>query len=215
MMSDERERILRMVREGKITAEEGDELLAALEEGGENDAEVPREEKADIRPPTPTQPEPPLKFEIPPSRSVGVMIAGFVLILLSLAWLSREPTFLFPPHRWVTIVQPFRMNAGYIFGGFPLYSSFYSILTFLIVIPAVGVLFFKEWARKFLLILLVIHALLALSIFMLEGIRYIGFGIPHFTFKGIFSSRSILLWILTDVFFIWYFCRAKIRPQFS
>lgn len=30
-MSEERERILRMVREGKISAEEGDELLAALD----------------------------------------------------------------------------------------------------------------------------------------------------------------------------------------
>lgn len=215
MMSDERERIVRMVREGKITAEEGDELLAALEEGNGKDTEIPREERADVRPPTPKQSEPPLKSEIPPSRSVGVMIAGFVLILLCLAWLSRESSFLFPPHRWITIVQPIRVNAGYLFGGFSLYSPFYSILTFLILIPAVGVLFFKEWARKFLLVLLVIHVLLALSIFMLEGIRYFGFGMPHFAFKGIFSSRSIFLWIFTDVLFIWYFSRAKIRPQFS
>ena len=142
------------------------------------------------------------------------MIAGFVLIFLCLTCFFREPSFLFPTHRWISIIQPFRMNVGCFLAGFPYNGPFYSILTFFIFIPAVGVLFFKEWARKFLLVMLTVHILLSFSIFMLEAIRYLPFGMPHIVIKEMVMSRSILLWVLTDIFFIWYFSRAKIRAQF-
>ena len=103
-MNEERERILRMVREGIISKEEGDELLAALEESIEGEDKVSREDEPVEQPPPVTEVKPPVIHEVPHSRSVGVMIAGCLLILLSLAWLFGG--------RWGLVLQTDSCETG-------------------------------------------------------------------------------------------------------
>ena len=169
-MNEERERILRMVREGKISKEEGDELLAALAQSTEEEAEVPCEEKPVAKPPPTTEPKPAVAQEVPPSRSVGVMIAGFLLIFMSLAWLFGGTwglVFRNPLH--LLKMQPAHLTAWGIFGGTILYNALFTIFAILILVPAIGVLLFKEWARKMLVIVLALHTFFILTLYYEYG----------------------------------------------
>ena len=215
-MNEEKERILRMVREGKISKEEGDELLSALEESIEGEDKVSREEKPAEQPAPVTELKSPVVQDIPPPRSVGVMIAGCLLILLSLAWLFGEP--------WGFVLQSpvnlIKVRAAHftpwnLFGGAILYNTLFTAFALLILIPAIGVLFFKEWARKLLIVVLAVHTIYTVLGLTIARVSFIGFKPSHFAFWTPLSHSSILLWLILDIFLIWYFSRPKIRPQFS
>jgi len=214
-MSEERERILRMVREGKISAEEGDELLAALEEGAEEKAEAPQHEEPKERHPAPPPEQRALKKEIPPSRSVGVMVAAFALIFLSLAWLLGGASAMLFTRPWLFKTQAFRLSANCFLGGWTLYGTFSTILAILTLIAATGVLFFREWARKLLVVVLSIHAIFSFFGLMLVGRIFMGFRLSGLGLVGLTSSSTIIGWIILDIFLIWFFSRRQIRPQFS
>ena len=215
-MSEERKRILRMVREGKISKEEGDELLAALEQSTEEKAEAPREEKAAEKPPPTPEPKPVAIQETPPSRSTGVMIAGFLLIFMSLAWLlgGTWGIVLRNPLPFLKF-QPAHLTLFNTFGGPILYNTLFTIFVILILIPATGVLFFKEWARKMLVVVLALHTCFILLGTALVRVSSIGCWPIHLAFWTPLSRSSILIWLIVDIFLIWYFSRATIRPQFS
>lgn len=214
-MTEEKERILRMVREGKISKEEGDELLSALEEISEEGAVISKEKELEEKPSPPTG-QPQVAREIPPSRSVGVMIAGCLLLLLSLGWLFGGPWGLvFHNPLYILKFNQAHLALTSMVGETTFYNSIYTIFAIFIFIPAIGILFFKEWARKLLIGILAFHAILSVCGLVLLRVSYVVFGWPQFAFWGRLGGSAIFMWLILDIFLIWYFSRAKIRPQFS
>jgi hypothetical protein len=210
-MSTERDRILRMVREGKISKEEGDVLLAALEDTAKTETGESTEQR--VAPPAgrPSQGSPQAKRTGSPERSTGVMIGGFILLFLFFAQFLEKSALLVLSRPWVVGMKTLHLTHSFV-GGWPL-NSFSTLFTLLVAIGAVGVLFFREWARKFIVIVLALHAFF--SFFVILMVR--GMSIARFdtNFLGVLSGASVLGWIMVDIFFIWFFSRASIRPQFS
>ena len=212
-MNDERDRILRMVRESKISKEEGDELLAALEASSESKAETARPEPSDVTQEKAVKETSSTPQQASPSRSVGVIVAAFVLIFLCLARFLEHSALVFFNRPWIIGMKPLHLTSNCFVGGWSPLGSFTTLFALLILIGAAGVLFFKEWARKFLVIALALHAFFAFfGTMMMRGI-----GISRFDISlvGLVSCASLAGWIIVDIFFIWYFSRASIRPQFS
>jgi hypothetical protein len=212
-MSTERERILRMIQEGIISKEEGDELLAAL--GGDVDGEPEAIPKGEAEPPIgpPPRQAPHVTQKKSPAHSTGVMVAGFVLLFLCFARFLEHSAFIVFSRPWIFGIKPLHLTSGCFVGGWSPLGTFSTLFTLLILIGAVGVLFFKEWARKFLVIMLALHAFFSFfGILMMRGISIFRFNMD---ILGLVSSASVLGWIMVDVFFIWYFSRTSIRPQFS